>query len=316
MTHDQRVTALDRSHPSLSLRRQCALLHLSRQAPYRTPKPPDPQELALRAAIDKQYTDTPFYGTRRMVVVLVALGFEVGRKKVRVVMRAMGLWPICPKPKTSLRAPDHKVYPYLLRGLSIERPNQVWATDITYIPMPHGWLYLVAIMDWASRRVLAWRLSNTLDTAFCLEALDEALLRYGRPEIFNSDQGCQFTSEAFTSRLLSQDVKISMDGRGHCFDNIFVERLWRSVKYEEVYLKSYGDAREARRELGAYFRFYNDQRPHQSLGLKTPRDYYENLVSSACMEIGPPAPDSPVPEAHGADPPPYADCLAQPSRDG
>ena len=227
--------------------------------------------------IDQQYLATPFYGSRRMTVWLQRQGRPVSRKRVQRLMRIMGLQAIYRRPRTSLRALGHKVYPYLLGGMEITRPNQVWATDITYIPMARGFLYLVAIIDWYSRYVLAWRLSNTLDADFCVDALEEALSK-GKPEIFNTDQGSQFTGEAFIGLLKKHGFRISMDGKGRYADNIFVERLWRTVKYEEVYLKAYSNGREAKVGLDAYFHFYNGQRPHQALGYRTPAEVF-GLVS-------------------------------------
>jgi putative transposase len=223
--------------------------------------------------IDRQYLITPFYGARKMTAWLRSQGYKVNRKRIRRLMCIMGLKAIYRRPRTSQPAAGHKVYPYLLSGMSITRPNQVWTADITYIPMERGFLYLVAIMDWYSRYVLSWRLSNTLDAAFCIEALQEAL-REGRPEIFNTDQGAQFTGEAFTGLLEQHNVRISMDGKGSYNDNLFIERLWRTVKYEEVYLKAYEDGREARVGIGDYFRFYNTQRPHQTLGYLTPAEVF------------------------------------------
>ncbi len=223
--------------------------------------------------IDQQYLATPFYGSRRMTVWLNMQGHQVSRKRVQHVMRTMGLQAIYRRPRTSQPAPGHKVYPYLLRSMEITRPNQVWAADITYLPMARGFLYLVAIMDWHSRFVLSWRLSNTLDADFCVEALGEALSK-GEPEIFNTDQGSQFTGEAFSGLLEQHGIRISMDGKGRYSDNIFVERLWRTVKYEEVYLKAYSNGREAKADLDAYFRFYNAQRPHQALGSRTPAEVF------------------------------------------
>ena len=219
-------------------------------------------------ALDEQYLKTPFYGSRKM-----ALVFGVNRKRVSRLLRVMGLEAICPKRRTTRAAAGHKIYPYLLRNVEITRPDQVWSSDITYLPLRHGFLYLVAVMDWYSRYVLAWRLSNTLTGSFCLEALEEALAMR-RPEIFNSDQGSQFTALAFTSRLESSGVRISMDGRGRALDNVFVERLWRTVKYEEVYLKDYGDGWEVETSLSSYFRFYCQERMHQSLGYRTPAEVY------------------------------------------
>ena len=223
--------------------------------------------------IDRQFLATPFYGARRMAVWLKNQGYRVNRKHVRRLMQVMGLKAVYRRPRTSKPAPCHKVYPYLLSGMEITRPNQVWAADITYIPMARGFLYLVVIMDWYSRYVLSWRLSNTLDAGFCVDALEEAL-RKGRPDIFNTDQGAQFTSEAFTGLLEQHGIKISMDGKGRYSDNLFIERLWRTVKYEEVYLRAYQDGKEARVAIGDYFRFYNTERPHQSLGYRTPAEVF------------------------------------------
>ena len=231
--------------------------------------------------IDRQYLVTPFYGSRRMAAWLRNKGYRVDRKRVRRLMRTMGLNAIYRGPRTSKPTPGHKVYPYLLHGMEVTQPNRVWAADITYIPMARGFLYLVAIMDWYSRYVLSWRLSNTLDVDFCIDALEEAL-RKGRPDIFNTDQGAQFTSEAFTALLDQQGVRISMDGKGRYTDNLFIERLWRSVKYEEVYLKAYRDGRDARVGIGEYFRFYNTERPHQALGYRPPAEVFMgNPVESA-----------------------------------
>jgi putative transposase len=225
--------------------------------------------------MDEQYLATPFYGARRMVAVLRREGEQVSRKRVRRLMRVMGIEAIYQKPNTSRRHPDHKVYPYLLRGMAIERANQVWCADITYIPMAKGFVYLVAVMDWFSRRVLAWRLSIGMDTDFCVEALQEAMDRHGHPEVFNTDQGVQFTSTAFLDELEAGGVRISMDGKGRFLDNIFIERLWRSLKYEEVFIKAYVSVGEARSGIGAWFAFYNDERLHQALGYRTPREIFE-----------------------------------------
>ncbi len=230
--------------------------------------------------IDCQYLATPFYGARKIAAWLKGQGQRVNRKRVRRLMRIMGLKAVYRRPRTSKAAPGHKIYPYLLGGLRITRPNQVWAADITYIPMARGFLCLVAIIDWYSRYVISWRLSNTLDTGFCVEALEEALKK-GRPDIFNTDQGAQFTSEAFTGLLQQHGVRISMDGKGSYNDNLFIERLWRSVKYEEVYLKAYQDGREARIGLGNYFRFYNTERPHQTHGYRTPAEVYTSIPVEA-----------------------------------
>lgn len=282
MSRCQRRAMIDRGHPKLSLVRQCALLEISRSSLYCQPTEAGAQDLELMARMDRQYLKTPFYGSRRMTVWLRTQGHQVNRKRVRRLMQVMGLEAIYRHPNTSKPAPGHKLYPYLLRGLEINRVNQVWATDITYIPMARGFLYLVAIMDWHSRYVLAWRLSNTLEVDFCLEALEEALSK-GKPEVFNTDQGSQFTSEAFTGRLLAQGIGVSMDGRGRCMDNVFVERLWRSVKYEEVYLKAYQNGSEARRGIGAYLAFYNQERPHQALGYRTPGQVFQAESPRGCL---------------------------------
>jgi putative transposase len=233
----------------------------------------------LRRAIDEVFTRMPFYGVPRMTAELQRRGHEVGRKRVRRLMRELGLAAIYPRPRLSQPHPEHEVYPYLLRGLNVNRPNQVWCSDITYIRLRRGFVYLVAVMDWFSRYVLGWELSISLETAFCLEALEAALAR-GRPEIFNTDQGSQFTSQAFTGRLQAAKIAISMDGRGRCFDNIFVERLWRSVKYEEVYPHDYCGVREARRGLKNYFALYNDDRLHQSLDYQTPAQVHFNGIAA------------------------------------
>jgi putative transposase len=249
------------------------LLDISRSGLYYQPKGISEEELGLMKMIDRQYLSTPFYGARKIAVWLKSQGHLVNRKRVRRLMCLMWLKAIYRRPRTSKPAPGHKVYPYLLGDMKITRPNQVWAADITYIPMARGFLYLVAIIDWYSRYVLSWRLSNTLDAGFCVEALEEAL-RKCKPDIFNTDQGAQFISEAFTGLLKQHDVKISMDGKGSYNDNLFIERLWRTVKYEEVYLKAYQNGRDARISLGNYFRFYNTERPHQSHGFRTPAEVY------------------------------------------
>lgn len=230
--------------------------------------------------MDELYLAAPFYGSRRMVAVLRREGWSVNRKRVRRLMRVMGLEAIYQKPNTSRRHPEHKIYPYLLRGLEIDRPNQVWCADITYIPMARGFVYLVAVMDWFSRRVLAWRLSIGMETGFCVEALQEAMDRYGPPEVFNTDQGVQFTSADFLAELETRGVRVSMDGKGRFLDNIFIERLWRSLKYEEVFIKAYASVVEARGGIGGWLVFYNDERPHQALGYLTPRAVFEGV--SAC----------------------------------
>ena len=264
---------MDRRHRGLSVVRQCQLLGVSRSSFYYRVKGTSPQDLTLMREIDRQYLETHFYGSRRMRASLERQGKPVSQKRVQRLMRLMGLRAIYRLPRTSRPAPEQRVYPYLLRDMTITRANQVWAADITYLPMARGFLYLVAIMDWHSRYVVSWGLSNTLEAGFCAGALREALSR-GRPEVFNTDQGSQFTSREFTQVLEDSGVRISMDGRGRYQDNIFVERLWRTVKYEEVYLKAYGNATEARRELGEYFRFYNHRRPHQALCYRTPAEVF------------------------------------------
>ena len=273
MSRRRRLAMVNRGHPGLSVVKQCRLLQLSRSAVYYRPTPTNPLDLDLMAGMDRQYLKTPFYGSRRMTAWLRTQGHQVNRKRVRRLMRAMGLEAIYRKPNTSKPAPEHRIYPYLLKGVAVDRVNQVWAADITYLPMSRGFLYLVAIMDWHSRYVLAWRLSNTLEVGFCIAALKEALSK-GRPEIFNTDQGSQFTSEAFCGLLLERGIKVSMDGKGRYLDNIFVERLWRSVKYEEVYLKAYRNGSEARRGINAYLDLYNRERPHQALGYRTPAQVF------------------------------------------
>ncbi len=272
---------VDRKDP-LPVTRQCALLDLPRSTFYHVPKPVSEEELEQMALIDRCHLKHPFYGSRRIRDWLEDHGYRVNRKKVQRLMRTMDLVAQYPKRNLSLVNQAHKVYPYLLRGLVIDRPNQVWATDITYIPMARGFVYLVAIMDWYSRKVLSWRVSNTLDTSFCVDALEEAIEAYGAPEIFNTDQGSQFTSEEFTGVLKRHDIRISMDGKGRWVDNVFVERLWRSVKYEEVYLKAYDSMAAAKASLGRYFAFYNTERRHQSLDRRTPDSvYYESAAKMA-----------------------------------
>jgi len=269
MSRPQRLDMIDRKHRELSLVRQCSLLGISRSSVYYRRVPARAEDLELMALLDRQYLKTPFYGSRKMTAWLRAQGYRVNRKRVRRLMRVMGLEAIYRRPNTSKPAPGHRIFPYLLSGMEVNRVNQVWTADITYLPMARGFLYLVAIMDWHSRYVLAWRVSNTMEVGFCLEALEEALSK-GRPEIFNTDQGSQFTSDAFTGMLLEQGIQVSMDGKGRYIDNIFVERLWRSVKYEEVYLKAYGNGAEAKAGIGTYLDFYNQERPHQALGYQTP----------------------------------------------
>ncbi len=257
-------------HPSLPVIRQCALVGISRSAWYGPRKGENPLNLALMRLIDAQFLETPWYGSRQMARHLRRQGYSVGRKRVRRLMAKMGLAAVYQRPRTTVPHPEHRKWPYLLRGLAIDRPDQVWCADITYIPMRRGFLYLVAIMDWVSRRVLAWRLSNTMDTGFCIEALEEAMARQGRPDIFNTDQGSQFTSPRFTDVLTGADVKVSMDGKGRWMDNIFIERLWRSLKYECVYLHAFETGSEARDGIGRWMTYYNAERPHSALGGRTP----------------------------------------------
>lgn len=279
MSAPDRRQRLDRDHAVLSLRRQCTLLGVARSSVYRVPRPANDDDLALVRRLDELFTAWPFLGSRRMAAMLRAEGQVVNRKRVQRLMRRMGIAALGPKPNTSKPAPGHKIFPYLLRDMVIDRPNQVWAADITYIPIGRGFLYLVAIIDWASRAVLSWRLSNTMEATFCVSALEEALARFGTPDIFNTDQGSQFTGAAFTGTLAAAGVKISMDGRGRYLDNIFIERLWRSLKYEDVYLKGYADGREARAGIGEWIRFYNSRRPHQALGNRTPMAVWRDGVT-------------------------------------
>jgi putative transposase len=267
-----RRALVDRDHGGLSIRRQCTLLGLARSGVYRPRRPANDNDLALLRRLDELFTAWPFLGSRRMTALLRAEGWSINRKRVQRLMRRMGIAALGPKPRTTKPAPGHKIFPYLLRGLPIERPNQVWAADITYVPIGRGFLYLVAVIDWASRAVLAWRLSNTMDVSFCVSALEGALARFGRPEIFNTDQGSQFTSAAFTGTLAAAGIRISMDGRGRWMDNVFIERLWRSLKYEDIYLKGYADGREAKAGIANWIAFYNGRRLHQALGYRTGRE--------------------------------------------
>ena len=264
-------------HPRLSLVRQCAMLGISRSAVYYKPIGESAENLLLMRLIDEAFLDTPFYGARQMCKHLRRLGHAVGRKRIRRLMRKMGLAPVYQRPNTSAPHPEHKIYPYLLKGLAISEPNKVWCADITYIPMRRGFLYLVAIVDWCSRKILSWRLSNSLDADFCVAALREALARFPKPEIFNTDQGSQFTSVDFTDVLKQAGVQISMDGRGRWRDNIIVERLWRSLKYECVYLNAYESGSEARAGIGDWIDLYNRRRPHSSLDDLTPHEAYWRL---------------------------------------
>lgn len=259
---------------TLPVTSQCELLEVARSTVYYQPKPTPAGDIDLMGRIDHIHLQYPFLGSRRIIDALVEAGITVNRKKVQRLMRIMGLAALYPKPRTTIPAVGHRVYPYRLRGLAIDRPNQVWCSDITYLPMAHGFLYLVAVMDWYSRKVLSWRLSNTMDPGFCVDALRAAIDTYGVPEIFNSDQGSQFTSDAFTGVLNQHGITISMDGRGRWMDNIFIERLWRSVKYEEVYLNAYENGTQARQRLNAYFEFYNSRRRHQGLNRCTPNGVY------------------------------------------
>jgi putative transposase len=266
---------IDREH-ELPLARQAAVLGLSRSRLYYEPRPVPATELAIMRRIDALHLDYPFAGSRMLRDLLCGEGIVIGRELVRTMMRRMCIEALYRRPNTSKPAPGHKIYPYLLRGLAVDRPNQVWAMDITYIPMARGFVYLAAVVDWFTRRVLAWRLSITMEVDFCIDAVEEALAKYGRPEIFNTDQGSQFTSATFTGLLLENKIAISMDGRGSWRDNVFVERLWRSVKYEEVYLRAYDSVGDARASLGRYLLFYNALRPHSSLDARTPDHAYFN----------------------------------------
>jgi len=264
---------IDRSNV-LPLTRQAKLLRLSRSCVYALPQPVSPARLAIMHRIDGLHLDHPFAGSRMLRDMLRLEGVTIGRQAVATLMRRMGIEALYRRPSTSKPASGHKIYPYLLRKLAVDRPNQVWAMDITYIPMARGFVYLAAVVDWFSRRVLAWRLSITLETEFCIDAVQDAMARHGKPEIFNTDQGSQFTSAAFTGMLQEQAISISMDGRGAWRDNVFVERLWRTVKYEEVYLRAYDSVSDARASLGRYLAFYNARRPHSSLGARTPEQAY------------------------------------------
>src|SRR3954464_13602347 len=281
MSPAQRLALVERDDAALSVATQCRLLKVARSTLYYQPAPMDPDDLALMRRMDELYLASPFYGSRRMVAVLRRDGWTVNRKRVRRLMRVMGLEAIYQKPDTSKGHPDHKVYPYLLRGLAIDRANQVWCADITYIPMAKGFVYLVAVMDWFSRRVLAWRLSITMEADFCVDALQDALARYATPEIFNTDQGVQFTSAGFLAALESRSIRISMDGKGRFLDNIFIELVWRGLKYQEVFIKAYGSVIEARRGIGGWLSFYNEERPHRALGYRTPRGVFDGEACEA-----------------------------------
>ena len=287
MSRDERKAVIAPDRPGLSLGRQCRLLSISRSSFYYAPKGESAENLALMRRIDELFLKYPFYGSRQMARQLLREGVSVGRHRVRRLMRLMGLEAIYQAPRTSTPHPAHRIYPYLLRDIMVTSPDHVWCADITYIPVQRGFLYLVAIMDWATRHVLAWRLSNTMDAGFCIEALREALVKYGKPEMFNTDQGSQFTSLDFTGVLKDAEVAISMDGRGRCMDNIFIERLWRSLKYEAVYLHEMTDGFAAGRVIGEWIDFYNAERPHSALDGRTPAEAYRagrpvDMMDKAC----------------------------------
>jgi putative transposase len=285
MSIPDRRAKLDRAHGVLSIRHQCRLLGLSRSGVYRTPLPANDNDPTLMRRIDELFTARPFLGSRRVARMLSKEGATINRKRVQRLMRKMGIEALGPKPRTSRPAPGHRIYPYLLRGMTIDRSNQVWAADITYIPMGRGFLYLVAVIDWASRAVLSWRLSNTMDVSFCVDALEDALSRFGKPQIFNTDQGSQFTSMAFTGVLERAGVLISMDGRGRWMDNVFIERVWRSLKHEDVYLKGYADGRELHEGLSDWIAFYNEERPHQAHGYRTPMAVWRAGAATAAVDM-------------------------------
>lgn len=268
---------IEPQHPRLSVVRQCALVGISRSAFYDPRNGESPLNLTLMKLIDVQFMETPWYGSRQMARHLRRQGYAVGRKRIRRLMGRMGLSAVYQRPRTTVPHPEHRKWPYLLRNITIDRPNQVWCADITYLPMRRGFLYLVAIMDWASRRVLSWRLSNTMDADFCIEALEEAMARHGRPEIFNTDQGSQFTTPRFTDVLTEAGVKVSMDGKGRWMDNVFIERLWRSLKYECVYLHAFETGSEARAGVGKWIAYYNAERPHSALGGRTPLEAHTGV---------------------------------------
>jgi putative transposase len=285
---------VDPGHSQLSLTAQCRLLAISRSGWYAERQGESADTQQLLRIIDAQFLETPYYGSRQMTRWLHRQGYQIGRHRVRRLMRVLGIEAIYQKPRTSHPHPHHKIYPYLLKGLTIDRPNQVWCADITYVPLERSFLYLVAIMDWASRKVLAWRLSNTLDTACCVEALEEALARHGRPEIFNTDQGAQFTAVEFTARLQAQQIAISMDGKGRWMDNVFIERLWRSLKYECVYLRAFANGLQAKQDIGHWMSHYNTDRPHSVFQGHTPDEIYYRLLD---REEGPDRKGQPQPSA-------------------
>jgi putative transposase len=274
MSIERRRQMIEPEHPRLSVVRQCELVSISRSGFYYRPAGETPLNLALMRLIDEQFLQTPWYGSRQMARHLRREGYTVGRKRVRRLMARMGLEPIYQRPRTTIPHPGHRIYPYLLREMVIDRPNQVWCADITYIPMRRGFLYLVAVMDWSTRKVLSWRVSNTMDVEFCIEALEDALARFGRPDIFNSDQGSQFTSPRFTGVLQAAGVRISMDGRGRWMDNGFIERLWRSLKYECIYLHAFETGTDLRAGLTSWIGYYNARRPHSTLAGRTPDEAY------------------------------------------
>ncbi len=278
MSAPDRRAKLDRNHPDLSIRRQCTMLGVARSGVYRARRVANDNDFDLMRRLDELFLRWPFLGSRRMVALLAAEGVLVNRKRVRRLMRLMGIVALGPKPRTSKPGTGHKIYPYLLRELAIERVNQVWCADITYLPIGRGFLYLVAIMDWHSRAVLAWRISNTMDVRFCVSALEEAIARFGKPEIFNTDQGSQFTSAEFTGTLNAAGIRISMDGKGRWMDNVFIERLWRSLKYEDLYIKYYADGIEARAGIADWISFYNHRRPHQALGNRAPMEVWHEAM--------------------------------------
>lgn len=280
MSRDRRKALISVEYGRLSVAHQCELVGISRSTHYYTAKGESEFNLDVMRRIDRQYLDTPWYGSRQMARHLRRNGISVGRTRVRRLMRLLGLQAIYQRPRTTIPSTQHRVYPYLLRDLVVERPNQVWCADITYIPMRRGFLYLVAVMDWHTRAVLSWRLSNTMESGFCVEALREALSRYGRPEIFNTDQGSQFTSEEFTGVLTDAGIRISMDGKGRWMDNVFIERLWRSLKYECVYLREFETGEDARSEIGNWLDYYNTDRPHSSLADKTPMEVYSRTMAA------------------------------------
>ena len=307
MSTSRRQAMVDRDHGKLSIVCQCRLLQISRSGVYYTPRGESAENLALMQEIDRTFTKWPFMGVRQMRNHLCMNGYSVGRKRVRRLMRLMHLVPIYQYPRTTVPHPAHKKYPYLLRGMEIDTPNQVWCTDITYIPMRKGFLYLVAIMDWYSRKVLSWRLSSTMDTDFCVDALEEALTKYGTPEIFNTDQGSQFTSMAFINTLESHSIRVSMDGRGRWRDNVMIERLWRSLKYECVYLYAFANGFEARQRIGEWIAFYNTRRPHSRLQGLTPDLAYGGLLEGCLKDVA--AGSDELRGAHSRPPHPSYGCV-------